>query len=92
MIEIDWQHTEIKKSEKLFAGHLSTIRAETTKTLSSTLSFFFFMCVCVSFLLGFFLYLSRDKNTRKRDVSVERRRCARARFFRRAMMMTVVKC
>ena len=54
MIEIDWQHTEIKKSEKLFAGHLSTIRAETTKPLSSTLSFIFFMCVCVSFLLGFF--------------------------------------
>ena len=87
-----------KKSEKLFfaKGHLSTIRVETPKTLSSTL-FFVSVRVCVFrfFSLVFFcisLPLAIKIHAKARDESVERRRCARARFFRRAMMTSVVKC
>ena len=65
----------------------------------SELDSFFFVCVCVFCVcfvssLGFFFFcisLAIKIHAKARDASVERRRCARARFFRRAMMTSALK-
>ena len=92
-------YTEIKKIGKALLREGAPFDDPCRDNKDSELdSFFLCVCfVCVSFLLSVFFCISLPRATLKihakaRDASVERRRCARARFFRRAMMTRVVKC
>ena len=76
------ERTEIKKIGKALLREGAPFDDPCRDTKDSELDSFF-LCACVCFVssLVFFLYLSRDKNTRKREMRLWKEEGARALGF-----------